>query len=413
MIPPRAPSAESSARPRLKRRGARATLLVLDSLGIGGARDAAEYGDEGAATFQHVLEACAPRLPVLDSLGLKIIAGLAPDVATNPKARFGRLHPQSAGKDSTTGHWELAGLVTDLPFRVYPAGFPDGVASELRAATGTGFLGNVAASGTEIIRRLGREHISTRCPILYTSADPVMQIAAHEDVLGLDALYSLCRVAFPIAIRHGLSRVIARPFAGEWPDFYRTAGRRDFTIQPPGKTIIDVLDCCGVTTVGIGKVGELFGYRSFTFVEKTGGNQEGMAAIELEIARDRAALIFANLNDFDTLYGHRRDVNGYARALEEIDGFVGRILACMRADDLLLITADHGNDPTFRGTDHTRECVPVLLIGDRLAGFQDLGLRESFCDVAVTLGEWFGVDFDGVATSLLEAEPGSSERSPA
>jgi phosphopentomutase len=363
----------------------RAMLIVLDSVGVGKAPDAAAYGDEGADTLGHVLARCPGlALPALESLGLARILGRGGE---KPQASFGRMRERSIGKDSTTGHWELAGAVQSEPFAVFER-FPAALVEAIEGEAGVRFLGNRPASGTAILDELGPKHLRTSRPILYTSADSVLQVAAHESVIPIQRLYGICR----IARRHGdafrIGRVIARPFTGAPGSFTRTAARHDFSMRPP-RTVLCAIMEAGLPVKAIGKTSDLFAGEGITESHPTTSNAEGMKRIEAVWRETGAGLLFANLVDFDTLYGHRRDVEGYARALAEFDQWLAGFLPRVSADDLLIITADHGNDPTFRGTDHTREEVPLLVrCGGRA---EDLGCRETFADVAASLAAFFGL----------------------
>jgi phosphopentomutase len=375
----------------------RALLIVLDSVGIGHAPDAAEYGDEGADTLGHLLDRVPwlqAALPNCWKLGLGNILNRDPVEA--PLAAYGRMRPRSAGKDSTTGHWELAGVVLEEPFGVFER-FPLSLVSAIEAETGVRFIGNFAASGTQIIENLGPEHLRTGRPILYTSADSVLQIAAHEERFGIGRLYEVCRVARRLADAYRIGRVIARPFVGSAGTFVRTGRRHDFSMHPPG-TVLDAISEAGIPVTGIGKISDLFDGAGICASRPTADNDEGMREIENVWRRTREGLVFANLVDFDTAYGHRRDSEGYARALAEFDRWLGGFLPHCGGDDLLVITADHGNDPTFRGTDHTREEVPILVGHGGLAG--DLGCRDTFADVAATLALFLGVEYRGPGVSL-------------
>jgi phosphopentomutase len=303
------------------------------------------------------------------------------------------MQPRAAGKDSTTGHWELSGVILEEPFAVFEK-FPAQIVSELEAVCNTQFLGNYAQSGTVILEELGAQHLATGWPILYTSADSVLQIAAHEAVVSLDDLYTMCRAARQVADKYSIGRVIARPFVGEVGAFKRTANRHDFSMVPP-RTVLNALSDAMCPVYGVGKVADLFAGSGFTESYTTHSNAEGMQQIETLWQGLKHGLIFANLVDFDTLFGHRRDVDGFARALTEFDAWLGNFLPQVASGDLLIVTADHGNDPTFRGSDHTRECVPLLVKTgiDNFAGASNaLGVRQSFADVAATLAKWFGID---------------------
>jgi phosphopentomutase len=365
-------------------------LVVLDSVGIGGAPDATEFGDEGSATLQHVAEAVGGLdLPNLQRLGLGNITdirGVPP--AKAPKGCYGALVERSPGKDTTTGHWELAGVVLERAFPTYPDGFPPEVIEAFEEATGTTTLGNVAASGTEIIARLGPEHLATGSPIVYTSGDSVFQIAAHVDVIPLERLLEMCRIAREILRGpHEVGRVIARPFRGEPGDFVRTADRHDFSVLPPHDTVLDEISRSQLEVRGIGKISDIFAGRGVTSSRPTRSNADGIAALTEEIVAVERGLVFANLVDFDQSFGHRNDPAGYAGALEEFDRGLPSIRAALGPDDVLIITADHGNDPTTTSTDHSRERTPLLVVGDRVRGGLDLGERASFSDVGATIAD--------------------------
>lgn len=372
----------------------------MDSVGIGGASDARRYGDEGADTLGHLLECCPTlRLPALWSLGLGHLLERAP--AERLQGSFGRMREQSAGKDSTTGHWELAGVLLNEPFAVFEH-FPRELIAAIEEDADVRFIGNLAASGTAVIEELGPEHLRARRPILYTSADSVLQIAAHEEIIPLERLYAICRIARRHATAWRVGRVIARPFVGTPGAFMRTAGRHDFSLPPPRTVLNDVADA-GFDVKSIGKTWDLFAGAGFTESHPTGSNAEGLRRIEKVWRETEHGLLFANLVDFDTLYGHRRDPQGYARALAEFDTWLGGFLHACGDEDLLIVTADHGNDPTFRGTDHTREEVPLMM---RCAGRTDpLGHRATFADVAATLSEFFNLPVRWPAgTSFLGRE---------
>lgn len=369
-------------------------LVVLDSVGIGGAPDAAAFGDEGSATLQHVADAVGGLyLPNLQALGLGNItpvAGVAPAAA--PRGAFGSLVERSPGKDTTTGHWELAGIILERPFPTYPDGFPADVISAFEEAIGRGSLGNVAASGTEIIERLGVEHLETGQPIVYTSGDSVFQIAAHVEVIALEELYEMCRLARDIMRGpHEVGRVIARPFRGKPGAFQRTPDRHDFSVEPPGKTVLDEISGAGLEVRGVGKIHDIFAGRGVTSSRPTRSNAEGVLAVAEEMAAIDRGLVFANLVDFDQSFGHRNDPRGYAGALEEFDRGLPGIIAALGEADILLITADHGNDPSTASTDHSRERTPLLATGASVAPGADVGQRDSFTDVAATVAELLGV----------------------
>ena len=363
----------------------RALLLVLDSVGIGAAPDAAEYGDAGANTLGHILEKTPDlALPNLWSLGL---AALLDATTENLRASFGRMRERSAGKDTTTGHWEIAGAILEKPFATFDR-FPDELVREIERDAGLSFLGNYARSGTEILFELGEEHLQTGNPILYTSADSVLQIAAHEEIVPLDRLYEICRIARRAADRFRIGRVIARPFVGASGNFRRTTHRHDFSMLPP-RTILDALSESDIAVIGIGKISDIFAGRGIAQSFPTTSNRAGMRKIDELWQTKVDGLLFANLVDFDMHFGHRRDVAGYAGALRELDGWLGIFLESVLPNDLVIITADHGNDPTFRGTDHTREEVPLLVLHREES--RDLGTHETFADVAATLAEFFSL----------------------
>lgn len=380
----------------------RAALIVLDGVGIGAAHDAALYGDEGSNTLGNLAEAVGGvELPNLERMGLGTIApikGLSADAGGS--AARARLQPASAGKDSTTGHWELCGVRLEIPFPTYPNGFPADVIDEFVRATGRQVIGNIAASGTEIIASLGKEHEESGAWIVYTSADSVFQVAAHEEKVPVAELYDACAAARRILVSpHNVSRVIARPFVGSPGDYRRTARRRDFSIAPVGQTLLDALAEAGIPRAGVGKVDDLFACRSIAAVH-TANNAEGIERIGAWLLGSDSGFLFANLVDFDQTYGHRNDPAGFYGALREFDAALPALLSLLREDDLFAITADHGNDPTTESTDHARECVPLLIQGSRIRGV-NLGERESFSDVGATISEWFGLAFRGSGSSLL------------
>ena len=383
-------------------------IIVLDSVGIGELPDAASFDDAGSDTLGHIDETVGLALPHLCDLGLANIERDTPfrnlSARRAPSAAYGRMVEASHGKDSATGHWELMGLITEIPFRTYPNGFPDELMNAFIEATGIpGVLGNKKASGTVIIEELGREHIESGKPIIYTSADPVFQIAAHEDVISIERLYSLCETAYDLSVPNGLNRVIARPFIGEWPNFERTHRRKDFTVPPPSQTTLDTLAAAGVTIASVGKISQLFTGRGIASGVKTAGNADGIEqTLKLVRAREHD-VVFTNLVDFDSKYGHRRNPPGYAAALEHFDEALPELLAALGPDDLMLLTADHGNDPTYKGTDHTREYVPVVAAGPWVNP-GDLGTRLTFADLGATVADYLGRSDAAVAgTSFLAA----------
>ncbi|MFN2586544.1 MAG: phosphopentomutase [Actinomycetota bacterium] len=378
-------------------------LVVLDSVGIGGAPDAADFGDAGSATLQHVAAATGGLdLPNLAALGLGNVAeigGVPPAAA--PAGAFGSMVERSPGKDTTTGHWEMAGVVLERPFPTYPDGFPPEVVEPFERAIGSETLGNVAASGTEIIDRLGAEHLRTGRPIVYTSADSVFQIAGHVDVVPLERLYEMCRVARELLRgEHEVGRVIARPFEGRPGAFVRTPDRHDFSVAPPRPTLLDRTQAAGLEVRGVGKISDIFAGRGVTSSRATRSNEEGVTAVAEEVARIGRGLVFANLVEFDSSYGHRNDPGGYAAALEAFDRRFPEIAAALGDDDVLIVTADHGNDPTTPSTDHSREKVPLLVSGRRVRAGADLGERATFADCGATIADLLGVDPPPAGTSF-------------
>lgn len=371
----------------------RVILIVLDSVGVGELPDAAAYGDAGTNTLANTARAVGGlSLPHLEALGLGNIIpvpGVPP--ASRPRAAYGKMATLSAGKDTTTGHWELAGLVLDRPFPVYPDGFPAALIAAFEARIGRPTLGNRPASGTAIIEELGAEHVRTGAPIVYTSADSVFQVAAHEEVIPVEELYRICRVARELLTgEHAPARVIARPFAGPPERFVRTPRRKDFSLPPSGETILDALKKRGHAVVGVGKIGNIFAERGLTESFPTRDNEQGVDRTLAVLRTFPSGLVFTNLIEFDMLYGHRNDAHGYAAALAAFDRRLPEILGALATEDLLVLTADHGCDPTTAGTDHTREYVPLLALGPRLRGGVDLGTRASLADVAATVAEVFG-----------------------
>lgn len=383
----------------------RVFLVVLDGVGIGELPDADRYGDRGANTLGHVAEfAGGLRLPVLESLGLGRLLPL-PGVRPigDPRGARARMAERSPGKDSTTGHWEMMGLVLERPFPTYPNGFPEDLLERWSERVGRGWLGNCAASGTELIARLGAAHRETGRYIVYTSADSVFQVAAHEGVVPLDELYAACRTARGLlAGEHAVGRIIARPFVGGDGAWSRTANRRDFSLEPFEPTVLDRLAERDRRVVSVGKVDDLFAGRGIHDAIHTHDNTEGQNVL-LDLARRPGqGLVFANLVDFDTQFGHRNDPAGFARALEATDDFLGELVGRLRDDEMAWVTADHGNDPTTPGTDHTREYVPFLAAGPRVRAGADLGTRSTFADLGATLSELFGLAPSRHGASFLE-----------
>lgn len=379
----------------------RAAIVVLDGVGIGAASDAAAYGDSGSNTLGNLAKAVGGlALPNLQRLGLGGIAPLTGmPAAAHPAGAFGLLEPSSAGKDSTTGHWEIAGLTLRVPFPTYPAGFPTEVIAEFAARTGREVICNEVGSGTDILERWAAEHTRTGAWIVYTSADSVFQVAAHESVVPLPELYAGCEKARAMLVApHNVSRVIARPFTGTAGAWKRTTNRRDFSIEPVGETLIDALAAAGIPRSGVGKVDDLFARRGIEGGHTT-GNAEGIDRI-LDWLGSGSGFLFGNLVDFDQLYGHRNDVPGFYKALQHFDNALPAITAALHEDDLLFITADHGNDPTTPSTDHARENVPLLAVGPRVLPGA-IGRRSTFADLGATVAEWMGLGFRGAGRSFL------------
>jgi phosphopentomutase len=372
----------------------RAIVIVLDGVGVGQAPDASSYGDTSANCLSNTSKAVGGlELPAMGRMGIGNVTGILGTPATpHADGAFGRLEEASAGKDSTTGHWELMGVTLHQPLPTYPNGFPPSVVGSFEAAIGRGILGNKAASGTVIIEELGPEHMRTGKPILYTSADSVFQLAAHEEVIPLAELYQMCETARHLLTgENAVGRVIARPFVGMPGSFKRTTHRRDFSLEPPAPTLLDLLRGAGFEVRGIGKIEDLFAERGLTKSNHTGTNEAAMAATLAELAHTFRGLLFVNLVDCDQLFGHRRDPDGYAAALRTFDGWLPQAIAVLGPGDVLFITGDHGTDPTFRGTDHTRESVPLLGVGRLILPNVDLGARSSFADLGATLAEAFQV----------------------
>ena len=381
----------------------RAIVVVLDSVGVGELPDAAEYGDQGSNTLGNIARRVPLQIPTLRSLGLSRIVevpGGEPVVA--PAAAFGRMAEHSPGKDSVTGHWELMGLAVEHAFPVFPHGFPEETICEFERRIGRKTLGNTVASGTVIIEELGPEHVRTGCPIVYTSADSVFQIAAHEDVIPVPELYRQCEIAYDMLVKGiGLGRIIARPFVGTPGAFRRTSNRHDFAIPPAGETLLDLLKASGIPVHAIGKIEDLFAGQGVTRSVHTASDDEGMDQVERALADTPRGLIFVNLVDFDTVYGHRNNVEGYALNLERFDARLSELLPRLQPDDLLILTADHGNDPTTASTDHSREYVPVVAYGPHVRAGVNLGTRPTFADLGQTLAAVFGVGPLAHGTSFL------------
>lgn len=373
----------------------RVAVIVLDGVGIGALPDAAEYGDEGSNSVGNTSRAVGGlNLPNMGRLGL----GNLTEVEGVPPRRetlgaYGRLAEASKGKDSTIGHWELMGVISPRPLPTYPDGFPQGLIEEFERRIGRRTLGNIAISGTVVIEELGEEHMRTGSPIVYTSADSVFQIAAHEEVIPLDELYRLCQIAREMLTgEHSVGRVIARPFVGEPGNFTRTGNRRDFSLPPPEPTLLDRLVDGGWEVIGVGKIDDLFAKRGLTICHHTVDNVLGAEEIIRQLGGDSRGLILANLIEFDMIYGHRNNPKGYARALEVFDSQLPQIMGAMQARDVLFIVADHGNDPTTASTDHSREYVPLLAYGEQVKEGVDLGTRDTFADVGATVADLLGID---------------------
>jgi len=373
----------------------RVILIVMDSVGIGELPDAEYYGDQGAATLQNIAaEIGGLELPNLEKLGLGKIEKIK-GINSEFKAEgaYGKAAEKSKGKDTTTGHWEIAGLISEKPFPTYPDGFPTEVMEQFEKAIGRETLANKPASGTVIIEELGEQHIDTGKPIVYTSADSVFQIAAHEDIISVAELYDYCQKAREILQgEHAVARVIARPFVGEPGNFERTERRKDFSLTPPEPTILNRLQDKGLEVNAVGKITYIFNHSGISSSVTTSDNMDGVDKTIEYLDQTETGLIFSNLVDFDQNYGHRRNVEGYAAALKDFDQRIPEIKAAMRKDDLLIITADHGCDPTHQGTDHTREYIPVLVYGEQVKNDYNLGLRDSFSDLAATIADIFEVD---------------------
>jgi len=381
----------------------RIVLVVLDSVGIGEMPDALDYGDLGADTLGHALGSREVHLPHLREMGLANIRSLPIPPVESPNGVFGKAATSSRGKDTTTGHWEMSGIITERPFPTYPNGFPSRVIGRFELAIGRKVLGNKPASGTEIIKELGEEHVRTGRPIVYTSADSVFQIAAHEEIVPLEQLYEWSEIArAQLTGEDEVGRVIARPFVGEPGGFRRTEARQDYAIDPPEETLLDLVKSAGLAVAAVGKIGSIFCHRGTTEELKAGNNNASIDQTLRALEGTGRGLIFTNLVDFDMLYGHRNDVEGYARSLEEFDLRLPEIQHAMREDDLLMISADHGCDPGDVSTDHTREYVPVLCWGRRVRAGVDLGTRLSLADIGQTVAENFGLTLQAGSSFLTE-----------
>ncbi|MEG6616292.1 phosphopentomutase [Peptococcaceae bacterium 1198_IL3148] len=382
----------------------RITIIVLDSVGIGELPDAAQYGDQGSNTLCNTAWAVGGlNLPNLAQLGLGNIAPIEGVPAVeNATGCYGKMQEQSAGKDTTTGHWELAGIILDNPFPVFPNGFPQEFIEQFEKRIGREVLGNKAASGTAIIEELGAEHVRTGKPIVYTSADSVFQIAAHEEVISVEELYRFCEIAREMLTGQlAVGRVIARPFIGEPGSFTRTTNRHDYSLLPVKTTVLDLLVENNLAVMAVGKIADIFAGRGVTDVTRTKTNMDGVDQTLAYLGSDSRGLIFTNLVEYDQTYGHRNDPQGYARALEEFDGRLPELISALKDEDILIITADHGCDPTTPSTDHSREYVPLLVYGSKVKPGINLGVRQTFADVAATIADIFGIPFN-VGTSFAK-----------
>ena len=380
-------------------------VIVMDSVGIGEAPDAEKFGDVGSDTLGHIAkEMNGLNMPVMGSLGLSNIRKLQGiEAAETPKAYYGKMQEASVGKDTMTGHWEIMGLNIDKPFKVYPEGFPPELIIELETRTGRKVLCNKPYSGTAVIEDYGKEHMETGAIIVYTSADPVLQIAAHEEIVPLDELYKICEIARELTLtpEYLVGRVIARPFIGEPGNFERTSNRHDYALSPFGRTTMNEMKDAGLDVIAIGKISDIFNGEGVTEAIRTKSNTDGMDQLNKVVRRDFRGMSFLNLVDFDANFGHRRDPIGYGEALEEFDRRLPEVLEALTKDDLLIITADHGNDPTFTGTDHTREYVPLIVYSPRFAAGAELPLRTTFADIAATVAENFDVPAPPFGKSFL------------
>lgn len=373
----------------------RVILIVLDSVGVGEMPDADKYGDKGSNTIGNVAKAVGGlALPNMQKMGIGNITDILGVPPTEQAAgAYGKAAEKSVGKDTTTGHWEMAGVVSERPFPVYPDGFPAEVIAEFEKRTGLKALGNKVASGTEIIKELGDEHVRTRNPIVYTSADSVFQIAAHEEVIPVEKLYEICMIAREILQgEHAVARVIARPFIGKSGEYVRTYNRADFSLKPPHNTLLDHVVQAGMKVMGVGKIGDIFAGQGITEAFHTEGNMDGVDTTLKVIDRLERGLVFTNLVDYDMLYGHRNDAAGYAGAIEDFDRRLPEILSKLNEDDILIITADHGCDPTTASTDHSREYVPVLVYGGRIKPGKNLGTLSGFSDIGQTVADFLGCE---------------------
>jgi len=378
----------------------------MDSVGIGEAPDAERFGDKGANTLGHIAEKMnGLKMPNMGKLGLSNIEGIKGiDPVKKPLAYYTKMEEASNGKDTMTGHWEIMGLNIQTPFQVFPEGFPAELISELEQRTGRKVIGNKPASGTEILVELGEEHMKTGALIVYTSADSVLQIAAHEEIIPIDELYNICKIARELTLdeKYMVGRVIARPFIGQPGNFKRTSNRHDYALKPFGRTVMNEMKDAGLDVLAIGKISDIYDGEGVTDSLRTISNMDGMDKLIQTLDQDFKGLSFLNLVDFDALFGHRRDPEGYGKALEEYDARLPEVFSKMREDDLLIITADHGNDPVHHGTDHTREYVPLLVYSKRMAEGKELPVRKTFADIGATIAENFSVKMPDYGTSFLK-----------
>jgi len=384
----------------------RVALIVLDSVGIGELPDADQFGDKGANTLLHISEKMnGLRVPNLEKLGLSNIYPLqGVSQQEHPLAYYGKMNEVSVGKDTMTGHWEIMGLKIEIPFKTYPEGFPDSLIKPFEERIGRKVIGNKPASGTEILDELGEEHLKTGAVIVYTSADSVFQVAAHEEIVPLEELYRICEIAREMTLNeeHAVGRVIARPFIGEPGQFKRTSNRHDYAVKPPAKTVMNSLAEAGYDSIAIGKISDIYSGEGVTKAIKTKSNMDGIDQIISVLKEDFNGLVFANLVDFDMLFGHRRDPIGYGKAIVDFDKRLPELIDSLKKNDLLILTADHGNDPTHTGTDHTREYVPLLAFTKSVKEGKNLGIRESFADLGATIAEIFGVTAPKYGKSFLQ-----------
>ncbi len=380
----------------------RVFLIVLDSFGIGALPDAKAFGDEGANTLESVAKSPYFKADNLAELGLGAIDGVSVINSISPNGAHGRCKEASKGKDTTVGHWEIAGLVSENPMPTYPNGFDKEIIEEFEKLTGRGVLCNKPYSGTQVIKDYGQEHIETGKLIVYTSADSVFQIASHEDLVSVEELYRYCEIARKMLVgKHGVGRVIARPFVGQYPNFTRTANRHDFSLEPSGETMLDAIKTAGQKVISVGKISDIFASRGISESNPTKSNEDGILKTLEIMDRDFSGLCFTNLVDFDMVYGHRNDIDGYAKAIAHFDEFLPQIISKLKENDTLIITADHGCDPGDISTDHTREYIPVLIYGNKISP-KNLGTRDTYADIGATVCEILGVDFCGVGKSFAK-----------